>query len=289
MIHAAASRSALADLRKRLNTVLPDLSNTLFNWIPVLRRFEDGSRHRELAEELYEVAGLLSRQARLRRALGDPSTDAAARADLARSLFNGQVGDVALGLVADAVSLRWSSPWDLSDALEILGNDALLAAAEQDDQLDTVEDELFRFERILADSGELSAALDETGVPAERRRGLLRSLLGAKVHPVTAQLLEHAVTSGRRPTLTLAIDDLLQASAARREHSVARVLTATELTTEQTERLAAALTRLYGREINVRTAIDENVKGGLVVRVGNEVIDGSVASRLAAARTVFAG
>lgn len=289
MIHAAASRSALADLRKRLNAVLPDLSNSLLNWIPGLRRAEDSSRHRELAEELYEVAGLLSKQARLRRALGDPSTDAAARADLARSLLRGQVGDVALGLVADAVSMRWSSPWDLADALEILGNDVLLAAAEQDDQLDTVEDELFRFERVLADSGELSAALDETGVPAERRRGLLRSLLGAKVHPITAQLLEHAVTSGRRPTLTLAIDDLLQASEARRAHSVARVLTATELTPEQTERLAAVLTRIYGREINVRTAIDENVKGGLVVRVGNEVIDGSVASRLAAARTVFAG
>lgn len=288
MIHAA-SRTALADLRERLNTVLPDLSNPLFTWIPALRRFEDDSRHRELADELYEAAGLLSRQPRLRRALGDPSTDASSRADLARSLFRGQVGDVAVGLISDAVALRWSTPWDLADALEILGDDALLAAAEQDGQLDTVEDELFRFERILADSGELGSALDESGVPAERRRGLLQSLLGAKVHPITAQLLDHAVTSGRRPTLTLAIDDLLQASAARRERSVARVLTATELTPEQTERLAAALTRLYGREINVRTAVDESVKGGLVVRVGNEVIDGSVASRLAAARAAFAG
>ncbi|HEY0167201.1 MAG TPA: F0F1 ATP synthase subunit delta [Jatrophihabitans sp.] len=288
MIHAA-SRSALAELRERLNTVLPDLSSVLVNWIPLLRRYEDGSRHRELADELYAAAELLSKQPRLRRALGDPSTDASARADLARSLFSGQVGDVALGLIADAVSLRWSSPWDLTDALAILGDDALLAAAEQDGQLDTVEDELFRFERILADSGELGAALDEAGVPAERRRGLLQSLLGEKVQPITAQLLEHAVTSGRRPTLTLAIDDLLQASAARRERSVARVLSATELTPAQTERLAAALTRLYGREINVRTAVDESVKGGLVVRVGDEVIDGSVASRLAAARAAFAG
>jgi F-type H+-transporting ATPase subunit delta len=288
MIHAA-SRSALAELRERLNTVLPDLSNPVFNWIPLLRRFEDDSRHRELADELYAAAELLGKQPRLRRALGDPSTDASGRAELARSLLGDQVGDVAMGLIADAVALRWSSPWDLTDALEILADDALLAAAEQDGQLDTVEDELFRFERILADSGELGAALDEAGVPAERRRGLLQSLLGQKVHPITAQLLEHAVTSGRRPTLWLAIDDLLQASAARRERSVARVLSATELTPEQTERLATALTRLYGREINVRTAVDQKVKGGLVVRVGDEVIDGSVASRLAAARAAFAG
>jgi F-type H+-transporting ATPase subunit delta len=287
MIHAA-SRSALADVRERLNTVLPQLSSSLFSWLPLIGGNSE-SRHRELAAELYSAAELLGRQPRLRRALGDPSTDASGRSQLARSLFTGQVGDVARELIADAVALRWSSPWDLTDALEILADDTLLAAAEQDGALDTVEDELFRFERVLAGSGELSAALDEAGVPAERRIGLLRSLLGERVHPITAQLLEHAITSGRRPTVWLAIDDLLQASAARRERSVARVLSATELTPEQTERLAAALTRLYGREINVRSAVDESVRGGLVVRVGDEVIDGSVASRLAAARAAFAG
>jgi F-type H+-transporting ATPase subunit delta len=286
MIHAA-SRSALAELRERLNTVLPDLGNSRFSWLPIVQ--EGSTRHQALADELYSAAGLLAGQPRLRRALGDPSTDASARADLARSLFSGQVGDVAVQLITDAVALRWSSPWDLTDGLEVLGDDALLAAAEQDGELDAVEDELFRFERILAQSGELSAALDEAGVPPERRLGLLNSLLGQKVHPITAQLLQHAITSGRRPTLLLAIDDLLQASAARRERSVARVLSATELTPEQTERLAAALTRLYGREINVRTAVDESVRGGLVVRVGDEVIDGSIASRLAAARAAFAG
>ena len=287
MIHAA-SRSALAELRERLNTVLPELSHSRFSWLPLVGR-TDGSRYQELAAELYAAAGLLGGQPRLRRALGDPSTDASGRAELARSLFGGQVGDAALELISDAVALRWSSPWDLTDALEILADDTLLAAAEEEGRLDTVEDELFRFERILSHSGELAAALDEAGVPAERRIDLLRSLLGDRVHPITAQLLEHAITSGRRPTVMLAIDDLLQASAERRERSVARVLTATELTPEQTERLAAALTRLYGREINIRSAVDESVQGGLVVRVGDEVIDGSVASRLAAARAAFAG
>jgi F-type H+-transporting ATPase subunit delta len=287
MIHAA-SRSALSQLRERLNTVLPQLSDSPLSVLPGLGS-SAGEQHRRLADDLYAAANLLTGQPRLRRALGDPSTDASSRADLARSLFGGKVSDAAVGLIADAVALRWSSPWDLTDGLEVLADDTLLAAAERDGQLDAVEDELFRFERILANSGELSAALDEAGVPAERRLALLDSLLGNKVQPITAQLVQHAVTSGRRPSLSLAIDDLLQASAARRERSVARVLSATELTGEQTERLAAALTRLYGREINVRTAIDPEVRGGLVVRVGDEVIDGSVASRLAAARAAFAG
>ncbi len=288
MMTSAASRAALAELRERLNAVLPQLSDGRFGWLPLVGGHA-GNRYQELAGELYAAAGLLAGQPRLRRALGDPSTDASARGELARSLFEGKVGDVALGLIADAVSLRWSSPWDLADAHEVIADDTLLAAAEQDGQLGTVEDELFRFERILANAGELAAALDEAGVPAERRVGLLDSLVGEKVHPITRQLLEHAVTSGRRPTLLLAIDDLLQASAARRDRSVARVLSATALTDEQTERLAAALSRLYGRQINVRTAVDDSVRGGLVVRVGDEVIDGSVASRLAAARTALAG
>jgi F-type H+-transporting ATPase subunit delta len=288
MIHAA-SRSALSQLRERLNTVLPQLTGSLLSSVLPGLGTTAGEQHRQLADELYAAADLLTNQPRLRRALGDPSTDASSRGELARSLFGGKVSDTAAGLIADAVALRWSSPWDLTDGLEILADNTLLAAAEQDGQLDAVEDELFRFERILANSGELASALDEAGVPAERRRALVDSLVGNKVQPITAQLIQHAVTSGRRPSLTLAIDDLLQASAARRERSVARVLSATELTPEQTERLAAALTRLYGREINVRAAVDESVKGGLVVRVGDEIIDGSVASRLVAARAAFAG
>lgn len=288
MMIEAASRSSMAELRQRENAVLPELEDVRFNWIPLLNRQSDGSRHRQLADELYAAAGLLGSQPRLRRALGDPSTDASARAELVRSLFTGRVGDVAVRLISDAVAMRWSSPWDLADALEIVADDVLLAAAEQEGQLDTVEDELFRFERILFNSDQLGAALDEAGVPAERRRGLLNTLLGDKVHPITAQLLEHAVASNRRLNLSFAIDDLLQASAARRERSVARVISATELTPEQVERLAAALTRLYGREITVRTAVDESVRGGLVVWVGDEVIDGSVATRLAQARAAFA-
>jgi F-type H+-transporting ATPase subunit delta len=277
MIHAA-SRSALAALRERLNDVLDTLPSSA-----------DGAAYKSLAAELYSAADLLAAQPRLRRTLGDPSTDASNRAELIGSLLAGKLGDPALQLVKAAVSQRWSSPWDLTDALEIIADETLLAAAEKQGKLDDVEDELFRFERILGNSGELAAALDEAGVPAERRRALLDSVLNGKVEKITAELLGHAVSSGRKRSLLLAIDDLLEASAARRARSVARVISATELTPEQTSRLGAALTQLYGREINVRTAIDPQVKGGLVVQVGDEVIDGTVATRLAAARTALAG
>jgi F-type H+-transporting ATPase subunit delta len=273
----AASRQSIATLRERLNAVLPTLAS------------DGGATLKSFAGELYSAADLLAKQPRLRRTLADPSTDASTRADLARSLLRGRISDAAIELVANAVELRWSSPWDLPDSLEISADDALLSAAEQQGNLDEVEDELFRFERILANAGELVAVLDEAGVPAERRVTLLESVLAGKTDSITAELLSHAVSSGRKRNLQLAIDNLLEASAARRERSVARVLSATELTGEQSNRLSAALTSMYGRPISVRSAVDPAVRGGLVVRVGDEVIDGTVATRMAAARVALAG
>jgi F-type H+-transporting ATPase subunit delta len=87
----------------------------------------------------------------------------------------------------------------------------------------------------------------------------------------------------------LAIDDLLEEAAARRAESTARVLSAVELSTEQLDRLTSALGQVYGRAMTVRAATDPAVRGGLVVRVGNEVIDGSVATRLLTARSALAG
>lgn len=274
MVHSA-SRAAIAQMRDRLNEVLPEVSGA--------------AGQRELAEQLYSVSALLGSQPRLRRTLGDPATDASSRAELAKQLFAGKLSASTLNLVSFAAEQRWSSPWDLADSLEILADDSLLSAAEQAGDLDTVEDELFRFERILDGSGELISALDEQVVPAERRQALLKSVLADKVNPITEELLNHAVGSGRKTSLLLAIDDLLEISAARRERSVARVVSATELTEAQSQRLSQALSTMYGRPISVRSAVDPRVQGGLQVKVGDEVIDGTVTSRLAAARAALAG
>jgi F-type H+-transporting ATPase subunit delta len=242
-----------------------------------------------LADELYAVADLLVAQPRLRRTVGDPATAPERRAELVHGLLDGKVDKHTLQLVEAAVSERWSSPWDLTDSLENAGDEALFAAADKDKSFDTVEDELFRFERILENEGEATGLLDEVSVDPNRRISLLESLVRGKVSDVTLALLRHAVSSQRKRSVLLAIDDLLDRAAARKERSVARVLTAVELTDKQVKRLAKALSEMYGRDISVRTAIEPSVRGGLVIRVGDEVIDGSIATRLADARTTMAG
>src|SRR4051794_33630377 len=271
----SASRQALDALREQENSVYDGRvsADTLA----------------KIADELYAIGQLLAAQPRLRRTLGDPATAPEARVGLLESLVSGKVGKQALELAKAAVRLRWSSPWDLADALEGAGDDALFAAAAKAGALERVEDELFRFERILVANGEAVGLLDEQTVDPARRNRLLDSLVGGKVSATTLALLHHAVSSQRKRSLILAIDDLLETAAARQNRSVARVVSATPLSDVQERRLAAALTEMYGRAISVRSALDPNVRGGLVVRVGDEVIDGSIATRFAAARAALAG
>jgi F-type H+-transporting ATPase subunit delta len=274
VIHAA-SRQAIAALRGNTEPILDQSSSV------------DGLT--DLAAELYAVANFLGGTPRLRRALSDPAALQHARTSLARALFDGKISASAAQIVDEAVSLRWSSQWDMLDAIEATGDDALFAAAEQQGVLDDVEDELFRFERIVDGEGELAGLLDDRSVATDRRVTLLTSLLADKVQPVTRDLLAHAVSSDRRRALPFALEDLLKSAAARRERSIARVVSAVMLTDAQEQRLAAVLSDMYGRAISVRTAVDSAVLGGLIVRVGDEVIDGSVATRLSRAREAVAG
>lgn len=274
MMHAA-SREALTALRERLEAVTA--------------RFSTSDGLSGLSRELYSVAELLIAQPRLRRTLADASTAPQGRSDLAGRLLDGKVSASTLQVVRDAVSLRWSSPWDLVDSLELIADEALFGAADNDGILDRIEDELFRFERVLDAQSELAVLLDDVSATTERRVQLLDSVIGSKVHPITRELLEHAVSSRRKHTVSFAIDELLEAAAKRRDRSVAKVTTAVELTADQQHRLAAALSELYRRPISVRTALDPAVRGGLVVRIGDEIIDGSVAARLTQARSALAG
>jgi F-type H+-transporting ATPase subunit delta len=242
-----------------------------------------------LSGELYSVADLLVRQPRLRRMLGDPAAAAEARSQLAEGLLSGKIAKPALEITKTAVEQRWSTPWDLTDALEEAGDEALFAAAEKDKKLDTVEDELFRFERIMQSESSAVALLDEAVSDPERRNSLIDSLVADKVTPITLALLHHAVASTRKRSVLLAIDELLEAAAVRQARSIARVTSAVALSDTQQQRLEAVLSDMYGRTISVRSAVDPQVRGGLVIRVGDEVIDGSIATRLANARATIGG
>jgi F-type H+-transporting ATPase subunit delta len=237
-----------------------------------------------LGDELFAVTRLLAEQRSLRRLLADPSSPAEARSGLVGRLLGQQVAAPTLDVAKQLVAARWSQPGDLVTAFEALARQALLAVAEKEGSLDDVEDELFRFGRVVNREPELGRLLTDTTRPADGRVALLDQLVDGKVSPVTAALLRHSVRLPRGRYLDVVSEELAELAAARRDRSVARVTTPVALSAEQEQKLTDSLTRLYGRPISLQVERDPSLLGGLVVQVGGEVIDGSVASKLAAAR-----
>lgn len=261
------SRASLAELEERLE--------------PVTASSQAAAA---LGDELFGVAGVLASQPALRRAFTDPSRSDAARSGLATTLLAGKLSDATVNLVGAAAAARWSMPADLTDAIEQLAVQAIVAAAEHEDRLDDLEDELFRFGRIVASQPELRIALTNPFMQADAKRQLLADLLADRATPETLRLVTEAAVNPLGRSLDLSLDEYARLAARRRERLVAEVHAAVPLSDTQRSRLAGALASAYGHQVHLNVVLDPKVAGGMTVRVGDELIDGSVATRLAEAR-----
>lgn len=268
-----ASREALAAARESLDALTDNTS-------------VDAAK---LAEELAAVTALLHREVSLRRVLTDPAQAGEAKAELAARLLGGQVGGETVDLVSGMVRSRWSQSRDLVDGIEELAAAADLTASQRAGALDDVEDELFRFGRIVASNTELRAALTDKSATASAKGELLRSLLGGRANPVTERLVVRLVTAPRGRSLEQGLESLSKLAAARRDRMVAVVVSAVPLTDQQKQRLGAGLARIYGRQMHLNLDVDPEVLGGISVRVGDEVINDTIADRLEEASRRMAG
>jgi F-type H+-transporting ATPase subunit delta len=242
-----------------------------------------------LAEELFAVTGVVEGTASLRRALADPSREGDDKAGLVRELFGGKVSDTTVGLVGTVASQRWAAERDLGDTLETLAVQALLATAEKERRIDGVEDELFRFERIVAADPGLRDTLSSRNTDAEGKAGLVRTLLDGKAAPETIRLAEQAVRVPRGRRLDRVMAAYLALAAARRDELTALVTVAAPLTEQQSARLRSALERHYDKAVTLQVVLDPRVMGGIRIQVGDEVVDGTVLRRLDEARRHVTG
>jgi F-type H+-transporting ATPase subunit delta len=244
----------------------------------------DGAGSGEVSDGLYSVAALLDREPSLRRALTDPASSPNSRKELVRGLLGQQLPELPMQVLEDVVVQPWSSPIDLRDGIEHLAALAALRSAEGSGELDDVEDELFRFARLLEREPELRAALSDPGLPADRKSSLVRDLLGGKARDTTVKLVEVSVNRRRGRSLETVLEELSSLAARRRDRYVAHVRVAVPLDDAQQQRLQGSLARIYGRAVQLQVDVDPSVVGGAQVRVGDEVLDGTVTRKLEAAR-----
>lgn len=268
---AGGLREALARLRER---------------VAVLTSSEGSET---LPADLLAVVQLLDREPRLRNAMSDPSLEASRREGLARTVLAGKVGRAALEVVEEAARQRWARARNLVDALEVTAARAAFASAEGRGAIDRVEEDVFRFGRLVRGDDRLRSVLTAQSTPAAARRALVGDLLEGRADATSVMLLQHVVAVPRGRTPEEAVDELSALAAERREQLLAQVTVATELTAEQEQRLTAALTRLYGREVKLHVDVDPQVVGGVRVVVGDEVVDGTTAHKLEQARRRLVG
>jgi len=268
----SASRDAQAALIEKFDSVSSGLS---------------GDALSTLSDELASVAKLFVAEPILARHLAEASGETDAKKQLLQRLLAGKVGDTTLDVLNTAASVRWSLTSDLVDAVEHIARLSLLTRAERENQADEVEEQLFRFSRILDAQPQLTTLLGDYSKPAQGRVDLVRKVMSQNngANATATALLAQTVDLLRGERADEAVLGLARLAVARRGEIVAQVSAATDLSDSQRSRLNQLLARIYNHPVSVQLNIDPDVLGGLSVAVGDEVIDGTLSSRLAAAVT----
>lgn len=166
---------------------------------------------------------------------------------------------------------------------------SLVDIARVENRLSDVEDELFRFAQAVQGNDDLRLILTDPNVPSEQRVGVCDQLLEGKAIATTKAIVALIVMSEHAGDLSEIVDAFVARSAHIREKETAEIRTAVELDDATLEKLVQALSKATGKSLDVKVILDESVIGGIVAKVGDQVIDGTVRSRLSKLKETIDG
>ncbi|TAL43489.1 MAG: F0F1 ATP synthase subunit delta [Salinibacterium sp.] len=236
-------------------------------------------------EDLFSAARVIGDSAQLRSALADPSAEASDKAALVNSVF-ASIGAPAREVLVAIASNRWSDQDDLLAAVE---ETAIRAIARSVPASASIEHEIFMFGTAVASDPELELAVNGKLGSSEAKAVLISALFGSKASPQTVTIVSKLVQQprGRRIGELLATAASIVADEAG--FAIATVTSAAPINTAQRERLRSALAANYGRDLKLNVVVDPSIIGGLRVQIGDDVIDGSVSTRLSELKLQLAG
>ena len=268
-----SSRNSLAATREVLDKTLNGLS---------------GDAASALSVDLFVVVNALGQNVALRRAITDPSRHAEEKEALLKQLFGSRISDSALAIANAAVTKRWSSPADLLISVEQIAIQAEAGAANSRGELDKLEEEIFAFGRALIANQDLRNALNGNSDAVAEKKALVNNVLKSATSS-TKVLVSQIVNGLWGRSIENALSDIAHATAEHRSLVVAHVQSAIDLTADQKAKLASALSKQVGQAVRVNVETNPNVLGGVSIRFRDELIDGTVISRMAEASQALAG
>ena len=267
----AASRDALATIRSLAEQLIRESEQSVVVG-------------QQMGAELFTIVELVEADRPTRVALADVSASPEQRKALMTRLIEGKVLPETLRVCQEAAARDWSNPADLRDGLVRTARSALLQAAELSNSLPQVEEELFRLSRTIKAHPGLEQPLGDRQASADERRALLAQMLYGKVSAISEILASQAVARPQEGLVADDLDILSRQAAHETGRRVADVTTPVALTDAQREGLQAKLRDIYGIEVSIHEVVDRNIIGGVIIKVGNEIINGSLASKLESLR-----
>lgn len=240
----------------------------------------------KIADDLFTVAVTVRGEGGLRRFVTDGSVPDVAKTGLVEQVFGTRIDAGSLAVLKAAVTRRWTATRDFADALEHLSVVAAVRSAGRDSG--RLADELFELGQVVKDNPALREALSDRARPTDDKAGLIDTLLGGKALPATVTLAKQAL-SGSYRTVSAALAAYEKVVADAQGEGVATVRVARPLTDGELQRLSDALASQYDRAVHLNVVVDPSVIGGVRVEIGDDVIDGTVSSRLDDARRRIAG
>jgi F-type H+-transporting ATPase subunit delta len=249
----------------------------------------DAATAAKISADLFTMVKVLDSSSAVRRALTDYARDESAKSTLGKDIFKGLGSAQVLEIFSKMAGLRWSSPRDFGNVLEFLGVQALVASAEKSGSLADLESEIFAVSETIAKSPELRAFFAVRNVVSAPKSELLTSLLSGKVTQATLDLTSYLVDHPRGRNVEAGLSEFAAAIAEIKDRQIAHVVSATALNGEQISRLAKSLTKIFGREIKVNASVKQEVVGGMSIRIADELIDGTLLTRISQADRLLAG
>lgn len=227
------------------------------------------------ARDLFAAARAAASSSQLSGALADPTAAPEARTALVGAVF-GKLSVGARNVIAAAAEQRWSSVDDYVEGLEEL---AIRAAATAETTADVAR-ELFDVSRVIAQNPELELALGSSLGDPSAKAELVGTLLAGRASDSTVLIVSELARQLRGRRVRGVIRHAIDVVAQQSGRTIATVTTAQPLTVEQTDRLTTVLSRSYGGEIALNQIIDAGVVGGIRVQIADDIIDGSISTRI---------
>jgi len=235
-------------------------------------------------EQVLSAGRVIGDSSPLLSALVDATAESADKVSIVDAVF-ANYSATTKTLLGAVASSRWSSGDDLLAGIEEVGFRVLGASVPASV---SIEDELFAFGAAVSSDPSLELAVSSKLGSGEAKAALVHSLVASKFSKQTTAILEHLVQQPRDRRIGELLKAAASAVADQRGFAIATVTTVAPLTKAQVERLTTALGASYGREIHVNHVVDPSIVGGLRVQIGDDVIDGTIASRLSDLRLQLA-